>query len=287
MLDHRIELRGLVHHVVEHHGDLARDSPARTVVLLHGYLDHARVFDKLAAELPDLHLLAIDLRGHGDTGWVGAGGYYHFYDYVADVHALIHRLAKPPVAIVGHSMGGGVARMLAAAFPSLVTHLCLIEGLGTPAVPFDDAPSRVRAFVEDLGRLAARAPRRFATIEEAAARVRQHNPRISESDALHFARHGTRPLPEGGFTWKFDPLHQTRAPWAFHEELQLPFLRAITAKTLVIEGADGYLLADEVRARRVAALRPIGELRIPGAGHHVFLDAPAAVAAALRDLLAR
>src|SRR5437762_3668322 len=107
MIEHRLLVRGMRHHVVEWPGS------GPTLMLLHGYLDHARIFDPLAAELAGFRLLAPDLRGHGDTDWVPAGGYYYFPDYAADVHAIAHALATPPLALVGHSMGGGVASALA------------------------------------------------------------------------------------------------------------------------------------------------------------------------------
>jgi pimeloyl-ACP methyl ester carboxylesterase len=277
--DHSLTLRGLTHHVVEWEGP---DFP--TVVMLHGYLDHAHIFDRLAAELDGIRLLALDFRGMGDTGWVGAGGYYHFPDYVADTHAVITQLVKGPVVLLGHSMGGSVAIYLAGAFPELISHLCLIEGIGPPSSRLEEGPLRMRGFIEDLARAGQRTTKRFPSVEAAAARVRERNPRITPDDALAFARHGTR-ADGDGLVWKFDPLHQTRAPMMFTEEAQLPFLQRVTAPTLIVEGSQGFLLEDETRARRLAAFRRSEVLRIPGAGHHVQLDAPAEIAKALRKLI--
>lgn len=279
MREHLLDLGGLRHHVVER-------GAGPTVLLLHGYLDHARVFDRLAARLEGFRLLAPDLRGHGDTSAVGAGGHYYFPDYIADVHALITALADPPVAVVGHSMGGGVACYLAGAFPELVSHLVLIEGIGPPGSRFADAPLQLRGFVEDLARAAARPRKRFPSLEAAADRVRQRNPRIGPEDALALVRAGTRPDGDG-VVWKFDPLHQTRSAIQFQEEQLLPFLARITAPVLVIEGEHGYLLDDATRARRLAALAHVETVRIPGAGHHVQLDAPDLLADHLRAFLAR
>lgn len=275
-----LEVRGLRHHVVEHPGD------GPTILLLHGYLDHARLFDKLATELAGFRLLAPDFRGHGASAHVGAGGYYHFPDYVADAHAIAIALATPPIAIVGHSMGGGVATYLTGAFPELVSHLALLESLGPPSNRFDDAPLRMRGFIEDLDRVGKRAPRRFATLEEAASRVRKNNPLIAEADALHYARFATRPDGDG-FTWAFDPLHQTRSPTLFLEEVFVPFLRRIACPLLVVEGERGYLIGGEERARRLAMVPNAEVVRVANASHHVHLDAPAEVAAAIRTLLAR
>ena len=81
-----------------------------TVLLLHGFLEHAHAWDFVAPRLVDagFAVLALDWRGHGDTQWIGAGGYYHFPDYAADLDAIVRALGRR-VALIGHSMGAGGA----------------------------------------------------------------------------------------------------------------------------------------------------------------------------------
>ena len=64
------------------------------VLLLHGFLEHAHVWYRVAPRLAEegFHVFALDWRGHGDSDWVGAGGYYHFADYVADLALLVREL---------------------------------------------------------------------------------------------------------------------------------------------------------------------------------------------------
>ena len=100
---------GLRYHVLEWGVDDV--SLQHTVVLLHGFLDMAwgwmrTVRARLAGRF---HVIAPDLRGHGDSDRVGAGGYYHFIDYLADLHELIDKLGRTKVSLVGHSMGGSIA----------------------------------------------------------------------------------------------------------------------------------------------------------------------------------
>src|SRR5262245_7037118 len=82
-----------------------------TVLLIHGFLDFAFGFTPLVEAGLDgrYHIIAPDLRGHGDSDRVGDGGYYHFADYVADIHDLVEQKARGRLSIVGHSMGGMVA----------------------------------------------------------------------------------------------------------------------------------------------------------------------------------
>ena len=92
-----------------------------TVVLVHGFLDLAWGWAEVAATLAErYHIIAIDQRGHGDSDWIGAGGYYHFFDYVADLEALCDALALPVIDLVGHSMGGMICGYFAGTRPARV-----------------------------------------------------------------------------------------------------------------------------------------------------------------------
>src|SRR6185436_9723124 len=64
------------------------------VLLLHGFLEHAHAWDWVAPRVAEagFHVFALDWRGHGDSQWVGDGGYYHFADYVADLAAIVRSL---------------------------------------------------------------------------------------------------------------------------------------------------------------------------------------------------
>jgi len=114
------------------------------VLLLHGFLEHAHVWDWVAPPLANAgyHVFALDWRGHGDSEWIGAGGYYHFIDYVADLAALVPQLAGR-VTPVAHSMGGGAAVLYAGTEPERVSALVSIEGLGVPDTEPCTVPERV------------------------------------------------------------------------------------------------------------------------------------------------
>jgi len=103
---------------------------APPLLLLHGGRDHCRNWDWIAADLRrDWHVIAPDLRGHGDSGWA-SDGTYTIAGYVYDLAQLIHQQQLAPVTIVAHSLGGHIALRFAGIYPDAVRKLVAIEGLG-------------------------------------------------------------------------------------------------------------------------------------------------------------
>lgn len=258
----------------------------RTVLLLHGFLEHAHAWDLVAPRLAasGLHVFALDWRGHGDSEWVGAGGYYHFSDYVSDLAFLIRHLGER-AAIVGHSMGSTAAMLYAGTEPERVTALALIDGLGPPdASAPDPVPVRYQTWIEQLEKNAERDPKPM-TLEDAKSRLRDRFPRFSPNVARLMAEHGTR--ARSGFrVWKFDPLHQTTAPVPFVRAQALAFCRRVTCPTLYVEGAESLLrLEPDDIAERLKTLRA-ERVVVPGSGHHPHLEQPEALVDILSTFLA-
>lgn len=256
-------------------------------VVLHGFLEQSAAWDEVAELLPG-RIVAPDHRGHGLSGHVAAGSYYWFWDYVADLDALITHLGAP-VDLVGHSMGGTIACLYAGSRPDRVRRLALIEGLGPPD-NVGEAVERARAFLDQRHD----PPRHKAmrTVEVAAERMRRFNPNIPAHVATRLAARALRPvLPgdpqvddpdRGGLTWTWDAKHRGRSPYPFQTALFTRFLREITAPVLAIDGGDSPFRLDD-DAARLSSLRDVRTAVIPGAGHLVHHDQPAVLAGALRE----
>src|SRR5262245_12829040 len=147
---------------------------AEPLLLLHGGRDHCRTWDWVAEDLRrSFHVIAPDLRGHGDSAWA-VGSSYSMIDYVLDVAALLKTLDLVPVSIIAHSLGASVALQYAGIYPDRVARLVAIEGLGPP--PGLDKPAsaaaRMLQWVREMQALARRHAKPYASIEEAVARMR-------------------------------------------------------------------------------------------------------------------
>lgn len=112
-------------------------TPDKPVALcLHGWLDNSESFRLLAQQLPQFCWVALDLPGHGRSSWFGAGAEYLIWQYLPTILEVIQNLPElkdSPIHLVGHSMGGGVAMLLAASQPQLFRSLVLIDNIG-PAI---------------------------------------------------------------------------------------------------------------------------------------------------------
>jgi pimeloyl-ACP methyl ester carboxylesterase len=273
---------GLEYHLLE--WGAGPPDPDDTVLLLHGFLDQAASWEQVAARLPGRHLIAPDLRGHGDSDRVGAGGYYHFIDYLADVHDLVEQLAPHRLSLVGHSMGGAISAYYAGSFPARVHRLVVMEGLGPPE-GLPTGPERVVDWLGDWARVRARPSKRYADVDAAARRLIEHDRLLAPAVARRLAEVGTRPAP-GGVEFKHDPLHLTRGPYAFEVAVAERFWRRVACPVLLLEGAEStFRQAPAEAARREACFARVERRVIAGAGHMMQRHQPEAVARALEEFL--
>lgn len=273
---------GLGYHLLEWDG-----GGDHTILLIHGFLDHAWGWQPMveAGLAGGLHIVAPDMRGHGDSDWIGAGGYYHFPDYLADLHDLVEKLARPRLSLVGHSMGGSIAAYYAGAFPDRVHRLALLEGLGPPETS-TSMPERIVTWLAAWKRVRERTPKSYASLDEAAARLAAHDPLVLPAEALRLAERGTAPALGNRVRFKHDPLHATPGPYGFSLDVARQFWTRICCPTLLVYGADSRLRhAPPEESRRGAFFANARTVTLPNAGHMLQRHQPTALAHLLRDFL--
>ncbi|MEJ7927884.1 alpha/beta hydrolase [Sphingobium sp. AN641] len=259
---------------------------APVVVLIHGGRDHARSWDDVARGLRDQwHVVAVDLRGHGDSDWSPDGAYTAPY-MVTDLAQLIDRFGPAPVSIVAHSLGGSLSLRYAGIFPEHVRRIAAIEGVGLndedarkPAV------ERWRTFVKQRAASSARSHRRYATLDEAVARMKANNVHLSDARARHLTTHAVVRNADGTFSWKFDPFSVADYPDDISNEERKALWRRIDCPVWLVHGADSWAKhpGKDGRADIFAKAHVTSFER---AGHWVHHDRLDAFVAELRAFLA-
>jgi pimeloyl-ACP methyl ester carboxylesterase len=285
---------GLTYHLLE----WPHPTSQTTIVLVHGFLDLAWGWKWVAQELAKhYHVVAPDLRGHGDTDWIGPGGYYHFFDYLPDLDEVIRRTARDRLVLAGHSMGGSVVSYWAGsraghAGTKQPAALALLEGLGPPEGP-DTAATRLGAWIDQWHRVRRAPPRPMATLDDAIARLQRHDDRLGLEMARELAEQGTRPSginvgPDAGgkgLVWKHDPLHVTVGALPFRRELAMSLWSRITCPVLLVEARQStFRLAAEDTAFRRAAFAGVRDAVVEEAGHMMLRHQPREVARLIAEL---
>ncbi|MEM7138828.1 MAG: alpha/beta hydrolase [Myxococcota bacterium] len=260
-----VTANGLRHHV------LTWGRGPVDVVMCHGFLDIAWSFDQVATKLAERGhtVAAFDWRGHGETEWIGAGGYYHFADYVLDLDELLPQLSANPVHLVGHSMGGGACAMFAAARPTAIRTLCLIEGIGPPELEPRNAAKRITAWLDGVAQKRDKRGPPIADLGEAVKRMRVRNPELNDELGTFLADKSTT-AAEGGLRWCFDPLHRTLGPRPFARSQFQEVLSAVAAPTLIVAGENGLRLPQESEYLQAIADHRLVEIAEVGHMIHWF-----------------
>lgn len=277
MIETTRTLRGLSFGVIEW-PDPSPTPVCSTTVLLHGWMENSGYLAPLAARLTG-HRLALDLRGHGQSAHCAPGHMPQFADYLADVDALLDQL-DGPVRLIGHSMGGTVASMIAGLRPERVERLILLDGLGI-ADGVHDAYNRLLAHL-DSAKITPRQSR-IPSLADAAARLAR-NLATLDADAVELiARRSTFPAA-GGLIWSVDPRIKARLAVPYNQAVHLQVLERVRCPALLL--VPEHVVFDAEDFRRLTAALPVTTIQtIPGTTHRLHIEAPALVADAIEGFL--
>jgi pimeloyl-ACP methyl ester carboxylesterase len=249
------------------------------VLALHGWLDNAASFDCLAPLLPEVRLLALDFPGHGWSEHVPASASYDPASWLGLPFLIADQQGWGKFSLLGHSMGAAISALCAGALPERIERLTLVEGIGPLVTRDEDAPVRMREYIER-----ERRPHRphplYAAREAAVARLSAAVPGLSLDGARRLVERGTREV-EGGFVWRADPRLRVPTAYSFTEPRVHAFLRRIAAPTQLFVALDGWIAPTEWLAGRTAQIPQLERIDLPGS-HHVHMDRPLAVADAIR-----
>jgi pimeloyl-ACP methyl ester carboxylesterase len=267
-----------------HYTDWGNGS-APPLILVHGGLDQSRSWDAVARALrTTFHVVAPDLRGHGDSDWA-TGSSYSLSDHVYDLTCLIKSAGFEQVAIASHSMGGMVSLTYAGAFPEKVSRLAVLDGVTNfPARRVKPIEARIAEWVSDLDKTAQRKIHRYPSVADGADRILARNARLTREQAMHLATHALKRDADGEYSWKFDPYLRARAPYRLSLDDNIALWSRIACPTLLVAGSESFL-PDPGTAGVLTHFRQAELVKIEGAGHWLQHDKTEQVIGVLKTFL--
>lgn len=238
----------------------------RPVIALHGWLDNANSFARLAPQLKGLRILALDLAGHGYSQHRPPGAGYALADYAHDVLRVAEQLGWQRFALLGHSLGAIISVQLAAALPERVSHLALIDGVIPPTGAEADAGERLGLALQAQLRLDGKRKSVYKTLEEGVQARMKGMVAVSRDAAELLAQRGLMPVP-GGYSWRSDSRLTLPSPVRLSHAQAMAYVRRVNCPACLVVAADGML------ARHAELLQqlPFEQQVLPG-GHHLHLN---------------
>ncbi len=259
-----------------HHLDWGNEGQ-HPIVLVHGSRLHAHVWNDFSSRFKDrFHIVAVDQRGHGDSGWCTRGR-YDLEDFYEDLRAVIAARGLTRFTLIGHSLGGRVSMLYAARHHAQLERLVLVDI--TPGRPFAATPGA------DLSRITETpGPRDFESEAEAIAYLGKLLSRAPAHVIEDSVRFGMRQTASGRYTWKYDPALLQRAPatidlWSMVQSIPTP--------TLLQYGSHSKVVSAELAEKLGQTMPQCTIERIEKAGHALFTDQPDAFAASVGRFLDR
>ena len=233
---------------------------APPLVMVHGLDRVAHTFDHVAPHFrARFHVIALDMRGHGDSGWDPAGR-YQVEDHAADLEGFVSALGLRNITVWGNSTGGRVVQVFAGMHPELVSHV-IAEDVG---------PERPRQIADNYSRRVAQEEAGWASEDELLAQLRKANTGTSDAVLVPYVHYGTKRRDDGRIVWKRDPAlvkgFVATDLWRFVREIKAPTLYVIGGRSTIVPQAT----QDELKK----VLPRVTIVTIPGVGHYPSDEKP-------------
>jgi pimeloyl-ACP methyl ester carboxylesterase len=247
------------------------------IVLVHGSRLHAHVWDDFGRRYSDRYrIIAVDQRGHGDSGWGGEGG-YDLEDFYRDLRTVVEAKGLKRYTLIGHSLGGRVSMLYASRHHDELERLVLVDitpGRPAPAAGAQTIPSEPTSTHD------------FESPEAAIEHIGRHMPFAPRELVEESIRHGLRRTDSGRHTWKYDPLILRRRRSPSDPDLW-GAVKSIPVPTLLQYGSHSDVVNAELAARMAETMPNCTVERIERAGHGLFTDQPDAFAQSVERFLSK
>ena len=268
-VDRYVTVNGLRIHYLDFGGD-----GRQPLIMLHGIGRVAHTFDHIASHFnQNYHVLAVDMRGHGDSDWDPKAAYL-VEDYVKDIEGLAQQLRLRNLVIWGNSTGGRVAQVFAGLHPDLVAAV-IAEDVG---------PERPREIADGFtSRLKQEDEKDWASEDELFAQLKTGSPRTADEILRAYAHFGSKKRPDGRVIWKRDPgIGNGFVPtelWRFVRQIKSPIIYVLGGRSTIVPAAT----QEELRK----TLPQVQIVTMPGLGHYPSEENPKDFLAIVDGFLAK
>lgn len=208
------------------------------VLALHGWLDNSSSFARIATKLNNVHLVAVDLAGHGRSDHRLGAGPYNIWEDVAEIFAIADALGWQRFILLGHSRGGIISAIAAGTFPERISHLALIEGLLPEYGKAEDAPRQLALSIRSVNVQITKPLTLYPTVEAAITAREGGMFPLSQASAKALTERGIKPI-EGGYSWSTDPRLFAASAVKFMSEQMDAFIDQIKSPIKLILGHEG------------------------------------------------
>lgn len=253
-----------------------RDKP---LLALHGWMDNALSFSELAPHIRNRHIIALDFAGHGHSGHRSDDAHYYVTEYALDVAHVLAQLSDQPIDLLGHSLGAGVACLIAGATPR-VRRLVLLDGAGPLSGTPDRSPDDLdKAIEQSLSwPQAIKAPAKPRTLDSLRKRRQIASPEIAPAVLEAMVKRNAE-LSGESWGWRTDPRLKHTSPLRYSEEAVHEFLGRINCPVLYFHANQGLFKDNEMIEKRLGVIGDLTRHSIDGA-HHVHMGEQAVAMAA-------
>lgn len=245
------------------------------ILALHGWLDNSNSFVELKKQLPHFSWLCLDLSGHGKSQHRPKGCFYQLWDYVLDIVQLIKQL-DTTIYLVGHSLGGAIAMLVASVIPEKVDRLILLDSLGPLTVKPSARIAKLQNSLQAVERLQNKKKRYYDSQEDMIAARMEGFTKLNYQAAKTLVERGSKFYPEQGFGWRHDSKLQITTPFSMDDESVNEFIKGIGCPTLLLLAEAGIYKANKALVQQRGGLIRDNTVKWLSGGHHFHLESETA-----------
>lgn len=261
-----------------------RDGEGLRVLATHGWLDNANTWKPVASQTTGIEWCSIDFPGHGRSAHIPSGETYHFVDNVEVVLDAADALGWDRFSLVGHSMGGSMAMMFAAAFPERVEALVLSDSFGPLTGPESEVAQQLRMALISRRRSRGAQTRFYPEKKDLKARMLKGNPGLSDAAADTLLERSARFVPNEGWAFSYDRRCRDVSPYRYTPAHVTALMGALACPTLLIRATEGGVLRYGSIEEHLNVIADLTLVEVPG-NHHVHLNEAEKIAPIIEEYL--